>query len=165
MSVNAFMKFEGAKGESRQKGFAGSDGWFEIQGWDWEVEAESSWTKGGGASVGKPNPGKLSFEHYFDTSSPSIMQFICKGKMFPSCELQMCKTTGAATPEMYFRMAMIGAYITKTSHTGTEEGNVTQKVELVFKEVSIEYKPQDNKTGALGSAMKYRWMIPEGTVE
>lgn len=57
MAVNAFVSFfDKADGESIQKG---KEKWVEIQGWDWEVEADTSWTKGGGASVGKPNPGKL----------------------------------------------------------------------------------------------------------
>jgi type VI secretion system secreted protein Hcp len=165
MPVNAFMKFSNdAQGESKQKGFEGEKGWFEIQSWDWEIEAESSWTKGGGASVGKPNPGKLNFEHYFDKSSPAIMRFICQGKSFDSAELNMCKTTGAPIPEQYFKMVMKNAYITKVSNSGTEEGNVTQKVECVFKEIFIEYKPQKND-GKLDSAMKYHWNIPEGSVE
>ncbi|HWK83364.1 MAG TPA: type VI secretion system tube protein Hcp [Caldimonas sp.] len=165
MPVNAFMKFSNAsQGESKQKGFLGKDGWFEIQGWDWEIEAESSWTKGSGASVGKPNPGKMNFEHYFDKSSTAIMQFICKGMSFDAAELNMCKTTGGSIPEQYFRMVMKNTYITKVSNSGTEEGNVTQKIECVFKEVFIEYKPQLD-TGKLDSAMKYHWNIPEGSVE
>jgi len=59
---------------------------------------------------------------------------------------------------------MKNAYITKVSNSGTEEGNVTQKVECVFKEIFIEYKPQKND-GKLDSAMKYHWNIPEGSVE
>jgi hypothetical protein len=58
----------------------------------------------------------------------------------------MMKTTGKGSPETYFTMMMEGAFITKVSNSGTEEGNVVQKVELVFKTVKIEYKPQDNKT-------------------
>ena len=165
MPVNAFMKFSNdSQGESKQKGFEGDKGWFEIQSWDWEIEAESSWTKGGGASVGKPNPGKMNFEHYFDKSSPAIMSFICQGKSFDSAELNMCKTTGGPVPEQYFKMVMKNAYITKVSNSGTEEGNVSQKVECVFKEVFIEYKAQKND-GKLDSAMKYHWNIPEGSVE
>ena len=81
MAVNAFVSFfDKADGESIQKG---KEKWIEIQGWDWEVEAETSWTKGGGASVGKPNPGKMNFEHYFDTSSTVILGYICTGKAFP----------------------------------------------------------------------------------
>jgi type VI secretion system Hcp family effector len=161
MAVNAFLSFfDKADGESIQKG---KEKWIEIQGWDWEIEAETSWTKGGGASVGKPNPGKLNFEHYFDTSSTVIMGYISTGRAFPKLELQMMKTTGSANPETYFTMLMEGAFITKVSNSGTEEGNVTQKVELVFKSVKIEYKAQDNKTGKLNAAKTYNWNIPEGT--
>ena len=160
MAVNAFITFyDKADGESIQKG---KEKWIEIQGWDWEVEAESSWTKGGGASVGKPNPGKLNFEHYFDTSSTVILGYICTGKAFPKLQLEMMKTTGKGSPETYFTMTMEGAFITKVSNSGTEEGNVVQKVELVFKTVKIEYKPQDNKTGKLGAVKTYNWNISTG---
>jgi type VI secretion system secreted protein Hcp len=65
MSLNALMKISKADGECKQAHF---ENWIEIQSWDWDVEAETSWTKGGGCSVGKPNPGKLNFEHYWDKS-------------------------------------------------------------------------------------------------
>ena len=161
MAVNAFVSFfDKADGESIQKG---KEKWIEIQGWDWEVEAETSWTKGGGASVGKPNPGKMNWEHYFDTSSTVILGYICTGKAFPKVELQMMKTTGSATPETYFTMTMEGAFITKVSNSGTEEGNVVQKVEMVFKTVKIDYKRQNPKDGTLGAARTYNWDIPAGT--
>ena len=160
MAVNAFIQFQGADGESIQKG---KEKWIEIQGWDWEVEAETSWTKGGGASVGKPNPGKMNFEHYFDTSSTVILGFICTGKAFPKVQLEMMKTTGKGNPETYFTMTMEGAFITKVSNSGTEEGNVVQKVEMVFKTVKIEYRQQDNKDGTLKAAKTYTWDIPAGT--
>ena len=45
MAVNAFVSFfDKADGESIQKG---KEKWIEIQGWDWEIEAETSWTKAG----------------------------------------------------------------------------------------------------------------------
>lgn len=160
MAVNAFISFfDKADGESIQKG---KERWVEITGWDWEVEAETSWTRGGGASVGKPNPGKMNFEHYFDTTSPVILGYICTGKAFPKVELQMMKTTGKGIPETYFTMAMEGAFITKVSNSGTEEGNVSQKVEMVFKTVRIDYKPQNPRDGTLGTAKTYSWDIPAG---
>jgi type VI secretion system Hcp family effector len=158
MAVNAFISFfDKADGESTQKG---KKNWVEIQAWDWEIEAESSWTKGGGASVGKPNPGKMSWEHYFDTSSIVIMGYICTGKAFPKVELEVAKS--GAKPEIYFTMEMEGVFITKVSNSGTEEGNITQRVEMVFKTVKIDYKPQD-KNGKLGTARTFTWDIPAGT--
>ena len=162
MAVNAFIKFEGADGESAQDKM---EKWIEIQGWDWEIEAETSWTKGGGASVGKPNPGKMNFEHYFDSASPTIMKFICTGKAFPNVQLKMMKTTGDATPQTYFQMDMEGVFITKVGQNGTEEGNVAQKVEMVFKTVKIEYKQQDNKNGKLMAGKLFKWDIPAGKAE
>ena len=60
-------------------------------------------------------------------------------------------------------MTMEGAFITKVSQSGTEEGNVVQKVEFVFKTVKIEYKPQNTKDGSLGAVRTFNWDIPAGT--
>ena len=160
MAVNAFISFfDKAEGESIQKG---KEKWVEIQGWDWEVQAQTSWTKGGGASVGKPDPGKMTFRHRFDTSSPVLLGYICTGKAFPKCELQMMKTSGRGTPETYFTMTMEGVFITKVSYAGSEVGIVVQSVELVFKTVKIEYKAQDNRTGAMSIIKTFNWDIPAG---
>lgn len=160
MAINAFVSFfDKADGESVQKG---KEKWVEILGWDWEVEAESSWTKGGGASVGKPNPGKLGFIHRFDSSSTVILGYICSGKAFPKVELQMMKAV-AERPETYFVMTMEGVYITKVNNSGTEEGNVIQRVEAVFKTVKIDYKLQDPRTGKMGLVKSFNWDIPAGT--
>src|SRR5690349_4190892 len=129
MAVNAFISFfDKADGESIQKG---KEKWVEMQSWDWEVEAETSWTKGGGASVGKPTPGRIAFQHRFDSASNVILGYICTGKAFPKTEIQMMKTTGKGIPETYFTMTMEGAFITKVSNAGDEEGNVLQRVEMV----------------------------------
>jgi type VI secretion system secreted protein Hcp len=157
MALNAFIKIEGSIGESKQGAYKD---WIEIQGWDWEVDAESSWTKGSGSSVGKPNPGKFNFEHYYDKSSPRILNFICTGKSFGKVELHMCKAVGSAQPEAFYKMNMVEAFITKVQQTASEDGNVVQKVEMVFKEVEIIYKPQDSG-GKLQADFRYWWSIPE----
>jgi len=160
MAVNAFITFfDKAEGESIQKGH---EKWVEIQGWDWEIEAESSWTKGGGASVGKPNPGGITWAHAFDSASTVIMGRICTGSSFPKVELHMTQSAGGATPQTYFTMVMEGVFITKVSISGTEEGRVMQQVGMVFKSVKIEYKPQD-KSGKLAAVKTFNWDIPSGT--
>jgi len=162
MAVNAFLSFfDKASGESIQKG---NEKWVEVQEWDWEIQAETSWTKGGGASVGKPNPGSMSWVHSFDSSSVVIMGYICAGKSFPKVDLQVRRSAaGGRTESSYFTMTMEGAFITKVSNSGTEEGNITQRVEMVFKTVKIDYKPQDQNTGQLGAVKTFNWDIPAGT--
>ena len=163
MALSAFMNFSGARGESKQQGY---EGWVEIQGWDWDISAETSWIKGGGASVGKPNPGAMNFEHYYDSASPAIMAFICSGKSFDTVKLHMCKTTGGQKLEAFFMMTLTDAFITKVACSADDTGNVVQKVELVFKQVEIDYKEQKGtpgKPGALGPPINYKWNIPAGT--
>jgi len=162
MAINAFINFFGiAQGESIQKG---KENWVEIQGWDWEVDAETSWTKGGGASVGKPNPGRLHFVHRFDTSSTVILGYICSGQVFPKVELQIMKTAGKEIPETYFTMTIEDVFITRVSNSGAEDGAIFQRVEVVFKTVKIEYKAQDNMTGSFGAVNSFNWDIPSGKV-
>jgi type VI protein secretion system component Hcp len=165
MAVNAVMRVKGAKGEARGKATVEGKpvaGWIELQGWDWEVEADTSWTRGGGASVGKPNPGKMTWEHYFDSSSTTILTFIWSGRSFDEIELAMFKGTGTGQ-EWFFRMEMKDSFITKVTNNATEDGNVIQKVEMVFKEVVFHYKPQ-NDVGKLATALTCSWDIPAGKV-
>lgn len=160
MSGDAFLSlFDKADGESIQKG---KEKWIEVRRWEWGIDAETSWTKGGGASVGKPDPGRITWEHAFDTASTVIMGYICTGKAFPKAELQVRKSTDKGA-ETYFMMTMEGVFVTRVQNGGTEAGDVTQTVEMVFKTVKIEYKPLDPKTGKLGALKAYSWDIPAGT--
>ncbi len=174
-ALNAFMQFldssgkQQAEGESKQGESGGGDGqykgWIELQAWDWEVEAETSWTKGGGAAVGKPAPGKLNWEHNWDRSSNTILTFISTGRAFPEVKLEMCKSTGDKGRKKFFSILMKEAFITKVNQAATDEGNVTQKVEMVFKSIEIEYFQQGvlpDQPGALAQAGKFDWNIPEG---
>ncbi len=163
MALSALMQISNAKGESKNKDFPE---WIELQGWDWEAECESSWTKGGGASVGKPNPGKINWEHYFDTSSTVLMKYLVSGQAFDRVELVMQKGTGGSEGQkVFFRMLMGSAFITKVSNSATDEGNVVQKVEMVFKEVEFQYFPQDDKTGKLLAQKTFGWHIPSGKLD
>lgn len=167
MPGNSFIKFEkydggAAPGESLQKGHLGSGGWIEIGDWNWDVEAEASHLKGTGAAVGKPQPGVFSFSHYYDKSSPVLMQFIVKGMHFKSVTVDMLKQTGKEEPELFFQMMGKDVFITKVSSKGGEDGAVSQDVEFVFKEVAMGYKQQKND-GKLDSALFFRWNIAEMT--
>jgi type VI secretion system secreted protein Hcp len=179
MPLNALMRISRAKGESRVK-TAEKDfkDYIEIQGWEWEVEADTSWTKGGGASVGKPAPGKLSFEHYFDSSSTTILRFIFSGQSFDEVDLHMLKGTGDVKGQKeFFVMNMKDAFITKVTNTASDDGNVVQKVEMVFKEVTFTYKQQTDglpqvpggkatqAAGSLGAKFEVTWDIPAGKVK
>jgi len=166
MPGNAFIRFEVvadskyAPGESQQIGHAGADGWIEIGDWSWDVEAEASHLKGTGAAVGKPNPGTLSITHYYDKSSPLIMQNIVKGTHFDVVRIHMLKQTGAEQPELFLELAAKSVFITKVSSKGGDDGSVNQDVEMVFKQVAIGYKQQGNDGKFVKDGFrKFTWNI------
>lgn len=162
MGGSAFITFfDKAEGESIVKGRERN--WIEVLDWNWSVEADTSWTKGGGASVGKPNPGGLTWTHQFDVASPVILGSICTGRAFPKAELQLTRETGSGAAETYLAMVMEGAFITRVAHSGSAEGDAVQQVEMVFKTVRIDYKRQDRATGQLGPAKTFTWDIAAGT--
>lgn len=162
MPGNAFIKFADIpKGESTHTSNNGDKGWIEISDWSWDIEADTSFLKGAGASVGKPQPGTLSFSHYYDKSSPVIMQKIVQGKHFSKVNIVMLKQTGASDGqgEPYFAIQMDEAFITKVSSKGAEDGSVTQDVEMVFKAIAVGYKPQKLTGGGLDADVPFAWDI------
>ena len=166
-ALNAFMQIGGAEGESKQAPYD-KPPWIELQSWEWEVEAETSWTKGGGASVGKPSPGKMNWEHTWDRSSSVILGYICTGTAFEKVYLTMCKATGKEGRDPFFQVEMRECFITKVTQSATEEGNVTQKVEMVFKAISIQYYQQGMKKdnpGGLTPVNEFSWDIPAGKAQ
>jgi type VI secretion system secreted protein Hcp len=163
MPGNAFIRFkEIDKGESTHETHNGKKGWFEISDWSWDIEADTSFLKGAGASVGKPQPGSLSFSHYYDMAAPKVMMRIVQGTFFSEVHLAMLKQTGdeSGKGEVFFGATMTEAFITKVSSKGAEDGSVTQDVELVFKTIAIGYKPQsDDKKGDFGDQEHFTWDI------
>ncbi|UXH78516.1 Hcp family type VI secretion system effector [Roseateles amylovorans] len=167
MPGNAFIKFEKtdggtAAGESQQPGHLGSAGWIEIADWSWEASADASHLKGTGSAVGKPSAGALSFSHYYDKSSPLLMQFIVRGTHFKTATIDMLKQTGADQPTLFFQISFKDVFITKVSNKGGEDGSVSQDVEFVFKQMALGYKRQNND-GSLAAAQFFRWNIAEMT--
>ena len=169
MPGNAFIKFEGAveKGESTHETHNGDKGWIEISDWDWTIEADTSFLKGAGASVGKPTPNSLKFSHYYDKASPVIMMKIVQGKHFPTVHIVMLKQTGVETGkgEPYFGMTLKEAFITKVASKGSDDGSVTQDVEMVFKTIALGYKPQKLDGGGLDGQKDFVWDIGQMKTE
>ncbi len=162
MPGNTLIKFSGIdKGESLQSTHPGSAGWLEIGDWSWDIEAEASHLKGTGSAVGKPTPGTLSFSHYFDNSSTVIMDKIVNGTHFEDVVIEMLKQTGTSKPQVFFQIKVIQAFITKVSTKGGEDGAMNQDVEMVFKDIVVSYKPQDQDKGGLGATAYFKWNIPK----
>jgi len=164
-AVNLFIKLSDvSQGESLQKDFAGANGWSELGACSWSISADSSWTKGGGASVGKPTSGSFKLTRRTDVATPAILKDITSGNAVDTIEIAALKTTGSATPEMYLHFVLTRAYYTRIEQSMDDSGAPTETVEFVYKTIKVEYKPQDPWTGKLGPAKTFNWDIPAGAV-
>jgi len=162
MPGNAFIRFaEVGTGESTHESHSGKSGWIEISDWSWDIESDTSFLKGSGAAVGKPQPGSLSFSHYYDLSSPLIMSKIVQGTSFSVVDIVMLKQTGdtSGKGEVYFGMTMKDCFMTKVSSKGGEDGAVTQDIEMVFKSVAVGYKKQQDDGKLEQKANDFIWDI------
>ena len=166
MPGNSFINFGiEVKGESRQEGYPGTNGWIEIGDWNWDIESESSFDKGSGSSSGKATPGVFGFSHFYDRASPVIMTRLVQGKHFPLVTVETLKQTGDDKPKPFMRVVIEEAFISKVSSKGGDDGAVSQDIEMVFKKISLHYKAQDN-LGALESSVKtFGWIVDENTTE
>jgi type VI secretion system secreted protein Hcp len=162
MPGNSFMWMEGVKkGESTHETHNGENGWLEISDWSWDIEADTSFLKGAGASVGKPTPGNMTVSKYYGKESPVVMSKIVQGKHFGKVHIVMLKQTGenSGKGEPYFGITASEVFITKVSSKGGEDGAVTQDIEMVFKTVAVGYKPQKLKGGGLDDQQDFIWDI------
>lgn len=103
-----------------------------VTGFGWEVTADSSWTKGSGASVGKPNPGKLRLQKPIDGSSIPELQNIVLGSAFKNAVLTITSGKGNTATTMVYEMTEL--YVTGVSQSAAD-GLTSEDLSMVFKTV------------------------------
>ena len=110
-ALNAFMKIGKAKGESKQAPYAD---WIELQAWEWEVEAETSWTKGGGASRGQAEPRQAELRAHLGPLVHGDPRLHLHGHGVRATSSSRCASRpGASGRKPFFKVEMREAFITK----------------------------------------------------
>ncbi|MDO9353285.1 MAG: type VI secretion system tube protein Hcp, partial [Solirubrobacteraceae bacterium] len=117
------LRLEGIKGQR-------TDGAMVVSDISWTAEAESSWTKGGGASVGKVVLGALSFTMPADSTTSVLWSKIVRGQSIPSGTLALTADSNAAP---YATIALSTMFVTKITPR-TEDGVSVEEVSLVVNE-------------------------------
>jgi len=152
-----FMRLSGATpgifGESTVKGY---ENWIQLDSVGWGVTADTSWTKGGGASVGKPNPGDLTWSQSFDSSVPSMYSYLLTGKSVPEATVEYVHK-GDSGPVTYLQLAMTGFFFTGLAFDGS-----TVNGSGVFKTITMTYWPLSD-AGTREKPVQLTWDIPAGT--
>jgi type VI secretion system secreted protein Hcp len=124
------------------------------------VTAETSWTKGGGASVGKPNPGDFQFTAAMNRSVPTILKYITTGKAAPSATLTVRSDGVGNKPGFeYAKYTFEGMFFTSVGQGLTGEGRAVSASSGVYKTLKVEqFAP-----GTTTPVSCVLWDIPAGT--
>jgi type VI secretion system secreted protein Hcp len=125
------------------------------------VEAETSWTKGGGASVGKPNPLELHFTAAMNRSIPTILKYITRGQAVPTAILTVrSDISGNRIGFEYAKYTFEGVFFTNVGQSLSGAGRAVNAVSAVYKTVQV----QQFAPGIPTAVSCVMWDIPTGAV-
>jgi type VI protein secretion system component Hcp len=131
--ADIFMLAQGVAGDVTTKGH---EKWIRVASLDWETEALTSWTAGGGASVGKPNPHDIQLVLPSGTWSQHFARLITQGKSLPSVVFDAVASDGRPL----YRMTVEGFFVTQYRLASLPANPLPEDhIEGVFKKVKIEY--------------------------
>lgn len=128
-----FMLITGVAGDVTAKGH---ERWIRVSSLDWEVEAPTSWTQGGGASIAKPKPGPIQLLLPSGAWSQHFIRLITQGKALPNVVFDAVASDGRPL----YRMTAEGFFVTEYRLANLPASPLPQDhVSGVFKKVKIEY--------------------------
>lgn len=155
MAIDSFLKLGALKGESQVKGFEEQ---IQVLAWSWGMSQSGTTHHGTGGGAGKVNVQDLSFTHFLDSSSPSLMLACCQGTHYEEATLTMRKAGGSPLPYLVIKLKDI--IVTSVSGGGSGgEDQQTENVTLNFAAFEVAYQPQDNKGAKKGGAIEIKYDI------
>lgn len=143
MSVDMFMKVEGASGESKDSNHTG---WTDIDSFTWGAIQPHSMASGGGAGVGKVAFQDLNVVAKIDKCYPAVLKHCATGKHLGKVEISLCKAGGSQIE--YGKIELTDVLVTSVTVSGTSSGESTV-VNYSFQAAKIktQYWEQTNQGG------------------
>ena len=121
---------------------------FDTESWGHGITAASNWTSGGGASVGKPNPGPFTVRARSGASTVELLSYMLQGATLGTVEITGCSVASCAQT-----VTLGSAFVTKVS---LGSALITDEDELVYKTINV------SRTDDQGSSL-FTWDVPAGT--
>lgn len=142
-----FLKLSGVTGESQDHGHQDE---IEVLRWEWSITQASSMHSGSGGGAGKATVNDLSFDHYLDRSSPTLLKYCLGGRHIANARLVVRK--GGGSPLEYLKIIMDDVIVTGVAPVATDSMDlVRETVNLSFARVTQEYVIQNPQGGSGGT--------------
>ena len=152
-----FLRLDGIPGDTSD---AQHPGEIAVTSFSLGVEADSSWTKGGGASIGKPNPGELRFTALVDRSIAGMVLKITGGKAVTSATLTVRADAKGNRTADYLKYSFEGMFFTAVGQGLSGAGRAAMAIAAVYKTVKVEVIGADGRVASCAY-----WDIPAGTAD
>ena len=133
-ATDYFLKLDGIDGESSSAGHEGS---LAIESYSFGASQAGSWTKGGGASVGRAaapaadppaGSGALTVSKKYDKASPQLFTACATGQHIKSAQLTRCEDGACKVYELKNIM------VSSMTLSNDGKGNVTEESSLRYHE-------------------------------
>lgn len=148
------MLVPGVAGDATAKG---REGWIRVSSLQWEVEADTNYTSGSGAAIGKPRPGNLRLTLPTGTWSQHFARMITQGKALPKVTIDAIASDGRPL----YRATVDGMLVTQFGIASLPATPLPQDtLDFVYQILKIEYYA----TAADGKLITtyFEWNVPMG---
>lgn len=132
------------KGESRDSAHADE---IQVLGWNWALQASPG--VGSTRQRARRNYTALSVLKKIDAATTPLMSALATNDRVTEARLTMRRAGGGATD--YLTITLRKAHVEKVEHTVEADGDTLERVDFVFAEVEVDYRPQDAAGRAGGS--------------
>lgn len=152
MSVDYFLKLDGAAGESSASGHEKE---IEVFSWSFGATQSGSSAQAGGAGVGKVNVHDITVTKKVDKASTTLFLDCCNGIHIKEGTITCRKAGGDQQEFMKVKLTdiLVSSYQVGGAHG---DDSPTESITLNFAKIQVTYSPQ-KPDGTLDSAMNSGW--------
>lgn len=132
-------------GESRDKAFPGTDGWFEISQFNFGIEnSVSIGSATGGAGAGKASFSTFTLTKAIDSTSPALFKAAAAGTHFKGARLVLRKPTGSTgTPQPYLIYDFNLVFVASQNWNGSAgDDTPTEYIKFEYGALQLTYRAQ-----------------------
>ncbi|WP_160348735.1 type VI secretion system tube protein Hcp [Bordetella sp. 02P26C-1] len=156
MSVDMFMKIDGANGESRD---ANHKNWTDIISFSWGATQPGNMSSGGGLGAGKASFNDLHVVARIDKAAPAVMKHCASGKHLSRIELSVCKAGGQQVE--YTKITLEDVLVSSVQLSG-EMNSEAVTVNYAFQAAKVKQQYwEQTEQGGKGAESLVAWDIKQ----
>lgn len=156
MSVDMFMKIDGAQGESKD---ANHKNWTDIVSFSWGATQPGNLASGGGLGAGKASFNDLHVVARIDKAAPAVMKHCASGKHLSKIELSVCKAGGHQVE--YTKITLEDVLVSSVQLTG-ELNSEAVTVNFAFQAAKVKQQYwEQTEQGGKGAESLVAWDIKQ----